>query len=277
MIRKNEILTVLHDDNSSFVDLTNSMADFTRGTSTVTVVSAEDSIYVGFYKPINSFFVEFSTANTNDVAMTVSFYNGSSFTDVSGVFDDTDGFQRSGFVYWDRNQTDEAKNTINSIEQYWYKLDFSGDTSAMVIRGLNIVFSDDQDLKRECFEVAQYLPENENSFILSHVAARDEIVQRIRARREFVKDSSNRLNDVNAFDLLELDQLKLASTYLALGRIFFAISEKDDDIYFSKSQSYYSMGHNIIETANISIDRDDDGTKDKVEDVLQSTGRIVRR
>lgn len=278
MIKVNEKLTILHDNNSSFADYSNNLASYDRGTASFTYIAAEDKIYVGFEKPISTFYVEFSTANTNDLDLSVSYYNGTSFTAVSGYHDDTNGFQRSGFIRWDRNQTTEAKTTINSTETYWYQLALSGDSTAMIIKGINIVFSDDQDLKREIFEIDKYLPSGESTHILSHAAARDEIIQQLRADGRHKEDiATGRLKDITSFDLLDISQVKMASTYLTLAKIFMAASDEVDDIYMTKSSMFRSLYNKAMMTMYLNVDEDNDGISDYEEELHQNSPQLVRR
>ena len=65
MIDPKTKLTVLHDDNSTFVDHSDNAADYTRDTFDVTLVAAEDKFYMGFTKPFSGVYAEFTTANTN--------------------------------------------------------------------------------------------------------------------------------------------------------------------------------------------------------------------
>ena len=276
MIKINEKLTVLHDDNSSFTDYTSSLAGFDRDTASLTFIALEDTLYVGFEKPINTFYLEFSTANTNSLTLDVQYYNGSAFTAAAGQHDDSKGFTRNGFVRWDRNQTNEAKTTVNSTEQYWYKLVLSGDTTAMVINGLNIVFSDDQDLKRELFEISKFLPTGQTTHILSHVSARDEIIQNLNIMGKKKTDStSGWWENITAFDLLETSEVKLASTYLTLSKIFMSVYDDNDDFYSEKAEKYRKMGMNVLNNIRLKVDKDDDGLHDQSED-SNIFGRIVR-
>ena len=281
MIKTNEKLTILHDDNSSFTEYSDELLQFDRDTASVTMVAAEDFIYIGFYKPINSFYVEMGTANTNAASLSVKYYNGSAFTAVSNQFDDTKGFNRNGYIRWDRQIDDrsnlEAKTTINSSEKYWYQIAISADSSAMVFNGLNIVFSDDQDLKRVLFEYDKYLPSGETSHILSHVAARDEIVQTLNLQGKYKVNAVNgRYKDISAFDLLDISEVKLASTYLVLSSIFMSVSDQVDDQYLQKSQLYRTMYNKIINVMKLSIDEDDDGKQDKSERNAINYGFVTR-
>jgi len=272
MIRLNEKLTVLVDvGEGNFLDITRESASFDRDQFSRIITSSE-KIYVGFYKPINSFYMHFSTANTNTATLSVKYYNGSAFTDVSGLYDDTDGFTRSGFVSWDRkeqnkvNESDETETAVNSLTKYWYELALDAVSSEIVISGINIVFCDDQDLKRELYEIDKYYPLGETSHILTLEACRDEIIQELNLLGK-TKDNTdtNWKEDITAFDLLDISQVKLASTYLALAKIMFNVSDQVDDSYLQKSQIYRSKYNNIINNMSIDIDHDDDGLKDRLE------------
>ena len=277
MIKINEKLTILHDNNSVFSDLSNDLVGFDRDSASLTFVTLEDSIYVGFYKPINVFYAELTTANTNANTMTVKYYNGSAFADCDGLHDDSNGLTRSAFVKWDRGQTTESKTTINSVELFWYKIDMSVDSSAMVIAGLNIVFSDDQDLKRELYEISKYLPSGVTTHILSHVSARDEIIQNLNIIGKIKSDAtSGWLEGITAFDLLDVSEVKLASTYLVLSKIMFAASDEADDMYANKADKYESLSKNIINNIRLKVDFDDDGLDDKTENSTSLSGVILR-
>lgn len=274
MIRYNEKLNILHDVNGTFFDISNNLLDFTRGDESVSYVSATDSIYVGFHKPINSFYAELSAIADDSADMDLSFYNGTDFVEVEGMFDDTNSFKRSGFIRWDRSQTDQVESEVNSMSRFWYRIKLSTDIN-MTLRGLNIVFSDDQDLKKEFFEIQDHLPDGEVSHIMTHVAARDEIVQRLNNSGRY-KTIGEEKKDIASFDLLDISQVKLASVKLSLSKIFFSISDDPEGNYRSKSEKYKSESDMIINSMYISIDTDDDGVEDSSERVKLNYGFIKR-
>ena len=281
MIRTNEKLTVLHDDNASFLEYSDELLQYDRDTAAITMVAADDFIYIGFYKAINNIYVEMATANANAATATVKYYNGSAFTAVSNQFDDTKAFTRSGFIRWDRgidaSTNLEAATTVNGESKFWYQIAVSADTSAMVFNGLNIVFSDDQDLKRVLYEHGKYLPTGEATHILSHVSARDEIVQTLNLQGKYKVDAVNGYyKDISAFDLLDISEVKLASTYLVLSNIFMSVSDQVDDQYLQKSQIYRNMYNKIINVMKLNVDRDDDGKQDKQERNAINYGIISR-
>lgn len=279
MIKMNEKLTFLFDDFGAFYDYSNVVADYSRGvTGSILFGAGVDYLYVGFEKPINVFYVEFSVPQTDNLTLTGKYYNGTAWTAMDGFYDDTDGFTRSGFVRWNRGQTNEAATTVNSTELYWYQFELDNDVSPdMKIKGLNIVFSDDQDLKRELFEISKYLPSGETSHILSHVAARDEIIQNLNVLgKKKQRAADDWWENISAFDLLDISEVKLASTYLTLSKILFSVSDDIDDIYAAKAQKYREMGMNLVTNMRLKVDVDDDGIYDRSENNTISSGEIVR-
>ena len=276
MIGSTDKLTILYSDGS-FSDYTSKLYDYTRDTQSLTIASS-DKLYIGFRKPLNVVYVEIDTASTTDTTLNVKYYNGASFTSVSGLQEETLAFNRSGFIQFDRNLVDEEKTTINSSEMYWYELTVDDDTTATVFKGINIVFSDDQDLKKEVFEIAGYLPENQNSHILSHVASRDHIIQQLRTDGRYKVDfSTGVMKDLTAFDLLDVSQVRIASTYLTLSKIYSNTSDETDDVYFQKSKGYKSMYNGAMKNFFLWLDTDDDGTLDVEERTQDISGMILRR
>lgn len=275
MLRIKNKLTILDDANAVFTDYSNKAIDYDRDTFTVTLDSSTSYLYVGFYKPINVLYVELGTANTNAGEFTGEYYNGSAFTSLAGFFDESNSFARSGFVQWDRGQTDEAKTTVDGVELFWYRFRPSVTHSATVINGLNLVFADDQDLKREFFEIGDFLPSGETSHILTHVAARDQVIQALRNSGDYKTNSGTR-GDITIFDLLDISQVKLAATHLALQKIFSSVIDDPDGLYKDKAAEYKTNYSAAIKTPFINIDRDDDGIQDSNENIRARTTRIYR-
>ena len=277
MLRTKNKLTVLDDDNSSFSDYSVEALDFDRDTFTITLDSSTSYLYVGFEKPINTFYCELGTANTNAGVFTGEFYNGSTWATLSGLYDETASLTRSGFIQWDRNQTDEAATSVNSVEKFWYRFSPSVTHSATVIKGLNLIFADDTDLKREFFEVSDFLPSGETSFILTHVATRDHIIQVLRNSGRYKKDLGGTKKDITVFDILDLGQIKLAATYLALSKIFSNVQDTETDMYRQKSIDYYSLYSMAEKNGFLTLDTDDDGITDDSERLVRRDVRIIRR
>lgn len=273
-------LTVLHDDNSTFVDNSVSAHDFSRDNFSFVYTTSEDFLYVGYRKPISAIYVEMGTANTNAATLTLKYYNGSSFTAVSDFIDETKAMTRSGFVRWTRNLTGEATTTVNSTSLYWYQLSYDATFSAgTTIRGLNIVFADDQDLKTRVPGItsSSFLPSGESTHILAHVAARDEIIQKIRNNGEFMQTvSTGEFKEIDAFSLLEVEQIREAAKFKALAVIFEDLTDSPDDIYMVRAKMYEDKFNKAMDMFFLSIDKDDDGLKDRSEELRSFTPKLRR-
>lgn len=281
-------LKVLHDDNNTFLDHSDFAIDYTRDFFSLELVAAEDYIYVGDDKPINNFFVEMNVANTNACELTVEYFT-TAWTEVSNFFDRSQGFTRSGHLTWDKTLTESEvnagtghqKNSVNGIEKYWVRLKPSADFSiGTIVAGLNIVFSDDVDLKEEYYEITQYLPENQASFIHSHVAARNEIIQSVRNNAKIRADIRvDNMQELNAFDLHNFEQVRQASKYLTLYKLFFNMSNTVEDSMYLRAQEYHKLYKNALNLFFIEIDLDRDGVKEEDTKEVNTfySGRMIRR
>ena len=278
MLRTKNKLTVLHDDNSTFADYSNESLDFDRDFFTMELSAASDYLYIGFTKPISEIFFEIKNPNTVTATLDGEFYNGTTWTDLVGLYDETRSFKRSGYITWDRNQTDEAQVAVNSSTKNWVRFRPSVDLSVTIFAGINIIFSSDRDLKGEFFEIGQFLPKGADSHILTHVAARDEIIQYLRNGGHFKQDlNTGRLKDITAFDLLDLGQIKQPAINLTLSKIFSNASDQVDDNWSEKASHYRSLYNASMKLFYLDIDSDDDGKQDDEERMAPAGSRIIRR
>lgn len=279
MLNLENRLFVFHDDDSTFINHTNAAQDYARDDFSVALDSANDFLYVGFRKPINSIYVELKTPNTNANTFTFEYFNGTDFVDIPTFSDETKGFIRSGFLIWERNLTDEASTTINSQEAFFYRLQPSVTHSATEIQGLNIVFSDDSDLKLEVNNIDDFLPSGASSHILSHVGARDKLIMDLRLKGYIKRNrNSGRFKDLNVFDILNIQQLRDSSKWQALSNIFDDLSDRSDDKWAQKAAKFSSRYKSVRDQIQfLGIDADDDGLADINEEQASSTTRFQRR
>ncbi len=280
-------LYVFWDDNGTFSDLSQSLLDYSRDFETVGLSSSDDYLFVGFEKPINGFYVELETANTVANSFSLEYYNGTSFSAVDELLDESKGWTRSGFVSWARPvdsttaQTIEEATTINSQEAFWYRIRPSADHDAGTqLRGLGVVFSDDRDIQEHEPRLVKtsFIPSGQNSHILSHVAARDEIIQDIRKRELSKKNSSNVFaEDIFALDLLDFKQLRMASKYKAMELIYNGLSDNPDDVYAVQSTKYKLDYEDAFKLFLLDLDLNDDGDLDSNDRRTQSSTRFTSR
>ncbi len=287
MIKQFRMPTVLWSDNAVFSDLSQSALDLSRDNFALASLShTQDYIYFGLYKQFSSIYVEMYTANAAATTFAIEYYDGSSWTAIANPLDETKGFSRSGFIKWDLNQTNWASTTINSIDKYYIRMRPAADFDAgCIVRGINIVFSDDQDLKQEIPDVANFLSSAETSFILIHQACRDDIIQNIRNSGKvkynpFLVNTliDNSFLEVDAWDFLEIDQIRQWSKYLALSKIMENMSKAENDIYWIRHKRFDEKAKEAASLYYITLDITDDGKKDPGETVTRgySSGRLVR-
>lgn len=264
MINPKTKLTVFHDDNGVFTDHTDSASDYIRDDFSMTLVSLEDYVYIGYYKPFNSVYVEFSTANVNSNDFALEYYDGTTWTTLE-LDDDTKGWTRSGFMHWDKSDMNEVE--INSTTKYYIRMKPDSDHSATTLSGLNLVFSDDNQLKQEFFEIdnANLLPSGQSSHINSHVASRNTIIQMLRNQGYIKTNSSTGQENIDQFDLHDVFEIRQAATYMALSKIFFNLSDSVDDNWWAKYKEYQDKFEGMFALAKLTLDQDDDGNEDSEE------------
>lgn len=272
-------LTIKYSDNGVFTDYSSELENFLRDSATITMVSGEDVIYVGYYKPVNEFYVAMSTKNTESINLSVKYYNGSSYTAVTNLHDGTNNLLRDGFIKFDNNIDDQELSTVDSVELYWYEISADADTSAMVITGINQLFSDDLDIEEDepGIIASAYYPDTYTSYLLYHQSVRNDIVQHLRneGHRKY-NDGVTDWKNINQFDIHDREELRTASKYKVLGKIYFNLSDSPDDKYFQKYLVYEKMANEALNLFFLSLDSDDDGKEDDFERVALKFGRIIR-
>ena len=265
MIDPRNKITIFHDDNSVFTEYTQEAADYSRDDFSITLSSTEDYIYAGFYKPFGDLYVELTTANTNANTLSAEIYDGTSWVSVT-LTDDSKGYTRDGFQHWDKSDMKEVE--INSVTLYYIRFRPSSDHTATDVRGLNLVFSDDNQLEQEFEEItdAGFLPSGRTSHIMSHVSARNHIIQKLRNIGYLKYDANSRKENLTYWDLHDVFEIRQASAFLTLSKIFFNLSDSVDDNWFQKYMEYQKKFDQMFALARLSIDTDDDGVVDGGED-----------
>lgn len=244
----------------------------------------EDQLYVGLYKPFNSFYVELNTANTNANTITAEYYDKNDGWTNLPITDNTVGLTLSGFITWNTPKDSnfnllEEETEIDSKILFWVRLTFSADHSAgSKIQGLAPLFSCDKDLIEERSNIASstILGDSLSSWILKHQAARKHIIQEIRNRGNvkfrFKKDNLAGTDDtyehsfanITEFDILNFDDVRQASKYLALSKIMHQeLSDKTDDKYSSLGNHFFELYEKAFALFFLQIDLDDDGEVDE--------------
>lgn len=239
-----------------------------------------DFIYFGHYKAINALYVLCShdlPAIRND--MLLQYWNGSTWAAVKGLRDDTRGLDRQGFVMWEREQTNQASTSYESIAGFWYRISVkTADIPNLAIKGVNLVFADDRDLAAEFPTVKNYLSDDVTSFIGFHQAARDEMIADLRNHGKTVHKTNDFIKKLDQFDLMDFEEIRQAAKFKALEKIFFWLSDSNDDRYSARKAEYLNKYNFAKQQAFLTIDKNDDGKTEPLEQKENAFGsvRIIR-
>jgi hypothetical protein len=157
----------------------------------------------------------------------------------------------------------------------------------MSVKGMNLVYADDNDLISEVRLINDFLAEGDTSFISYHVAARNEIVQTIRnggyvkqiGQDAFLPQRSEEVlkrKNMNKWDFLDIDEIRQAGKYLALAKIFFDVSENTEDKAYQRYRDYEGMYGAAFKLFYMSLDLDDDGNEDKRENLALNDVTVTK-
>lgn len=292
-MRSAEMLTILHNSDTTFTDLSNYCHDFLRDSFILEPLD-DDYIYIGYYKPINQIFVERVSGTANTGSMTGQYYNttDAEWQSLTGFYDDTKNLNRSGFISWERNQLNQGNSEIDSTDLFWIRLKTGALSNAVTLIAINIVFADDNDLKAEFYNIldTDYLRTGQTSHIASHLAARREIIQEIRNSGKkkkfgtllptntysFDKIYGYAYENINAWDILDIGEIRTAATYLAMSKVFFSLSDRVDDFYNSEGNRYRKAYQDALSLFYLSIDESDDGLANSEEKLQTNTYYMTR-
>ncbi len=259
MIDLKSLLTVKHEVSTVFSDYSHKTNNFGRDVVSIDL-DTTDYIYIGFHKPINAFYFNHLSTYVTEGELSLEVYNGSSWIAASGLGDDTLGLKRSGFIKFNRDQVSQVNSTVNGTTNYWYRMSLSVERLALSISGINLVFADDYELMLEqpyitMPEFLDTLP----SHIMIHAACRNEILQSFRNKDYIKLDASGVKQDINAWDLLDIEEVKQGAVYLAMSKIYFNMSDANDDVWANKAHEYREKYQEMIRVAALSLDLNDDG------------------
>ncbi len=293
-------LTVLLSTSvPAYTDETQKAFDFSRDYFTFPLTST-GWLYLGRRKAFTSIYVQVTDGYENAVTatLTAEYWNGTAWTSLPLLVEDTLAFSRSGFIKWNMPLDPDLtgidallweENTINSIEKFWVRIITSVTlTAATRLDGINIIFADDNDLLRKDFGIMRLLPVDENStratsHILSHVATREDIIKRLRRQGQTrVPDALNStdpaVEDIDEWDLLRPDQVNEAAVLGALMLIYFNAADDDKGSFWAKYLAYKKEYEAAMAFYLLSIDSDDDGVESTTERAQdQNIGIFQRR
>lgn len=226
-------------------DLSNSLSDFNADTETITLANTE-YIYISKSSRFNHIYVALATASTVSNTISVEVYSGSEWLSIEAI-DDTKGFTRDGFITINSEAIWNA-STYSDFYGCHLRLSVAEDTSAMVVQAINILLSDDRELVKEFPAITQTdFKLGATSFNPIHQSVRDGIIQDL--RNQGVRKIDGSIFD--AFDLVDIEEVRLAATYMALSKIFMNVSDNPEDNWRVKSVYYNELGKRTLASAPI--------------------------
>lgn len=223
------------------------------------------NLFIGYYKPIDTLFINV-VKNTNDLVLDVKYYATAGFESVTGVKDLTFGLSGPGFLSWNNKQVGQVKTELFGEELYWYQLTAST-AHNIVFRGISTLFSDDYDLIAAYPSIMNHLPEGQESFVRFHEEAAKDIIIDLRRTGLVINGKLSEpavRKQLDAFDLLDKEEVRDAAKYFTLSKIFSWLSDAPGDKWENLASKYEAEAAGSL-TPLITIDKNDDGIKDEWE------------
>ena len=234
--------------------------------------------YVGFHGPFASrYFQMGSTVNAVASVLTVSYWDGSAWTAVDDLLDQTSvagaTFAQSGFISWEppTGWSKRALTGVDSdIELYWVKLTVSANfTAGTVLQSVLNLFCDDATVRAyypELITDTGYLPSSRTNFLEQYEAAKNLVVLRLKQRR-LIDDESQ---------ILDPNEVAVAAVHAFAWIILNPIARTDEQRSVA-DEALKNFNKEIGSTA-LSVDQDKSGTISDAERAATiSTPRIWRR
>lgn len=156
-----------------------------------------------------------------------------------------------------------------------------GSTTASITKVVYVVskdgdalFSSDQDLRKHEYDIMKWVSPGRATFLDVHRKAQDLIVSWL--------DEEGYVNIYNEkytkFDIVDHEEVRQWSTYLALHLIFKGIHNSEDDVFEDKAADYEAEMIRHRNRAILRLDTDKDGRADEHERLDTSwSGTVVRR
>jgi len=223
---------IIYSDNASLVDISTELENYASGLKTLSIIAAEDAIYIGSYLPFNHIYFKLgATVNAETSSMTIQVWDNS-WVDVAELIDETASsgatLSQSGFVTWvtDKDEswtkddtddmTSSGLSSLKIYDRYWVKITFSADlTDNLVIQWAGNLFSNDDDLG------AQYPELNRSSVLSAFESGKTEWQeQHVSAAEYIIKDLRSMNTIITGDQILDRYDLKLASVHKTASIIF---------------------------------------------------------
>lgn len=235
-------------------------------------LTALDAVYIGFQNKFAARYFQMGTVNVVANTVSVSYWNGTAYTAVQDLLDQTVGFTQSGFISW-TNQSDWQAHTQTGTDSnlllYWVKLTTNQTlTAGATLQCVLNLFCDDSLVRAYYPEIitdTRYLPSSRTNFLEQYVAAKDLTVLRLKQRRLIDLESQ----------IIDPNNVAIASVHAAAYLILSPIASSDS--LRQMADQAKSEFEKEVSQLNLGIDQDKDGIVTDTEQTLWSQPFVVRR
>lgn len=238
MINRNVTRTILNGVETTAKTKSLSNVPLTCALTTTTY------LYLGFKQPFTTRYINLSVVNTNACTLAVSYWDGSAWTAVEDLVDETNGFTQSGFISWlNFGQWDRKSQTpiiaVGSeneaqldLEYYWVRITTSVDMSATTaIQSVTNLFCHDTLMATyypEILSDTRYLPSNRTDFMEQYQAAKDHVVRRMRQMGKITDEG----------DILDIVDVSVAAVHATAYIILNPIAKGSDELRAAANDAY---------------------------------------
>jgi hypothetical protein len=216
-------------------------------------LTAGSKFYVGYNRPFSTRHFHFSTLNATARTVSVKYWDGTQYSAVNDLIDQTLGFTRNGFVSWTNLQDwrEHAQTPIDDQERlYWIEITVSGNLDAGTKLQSVLDLYCDEDLVRayypEMMADDRYLPPGRDDFVEQLQAAKDLVVLRLK------QDKLIR----NEGQIIDINEVAISAVH-AFAWIVLNPIAKDDGEKEMRDAAYNDF---IRELNRVNIDIDWDNT-----------------
>lgn len=245
-----------------------------RDTVPITVDSGE-YLYIGLYKNIKNIYFDFSSPAATPTTLTLEYFNGTDWSTIE-AYDETNGFSRNGLIQWSE-LSDQKEIEIDTVTKHWIRISTAAAYPA-TFNFIGLIFSSDSDLILENpFILDENLLMGESNHLKAHVAVRNEIVQTYSNKGIRKVSRDLKYETLSFWDMLNIQEFRQGAVFLALAKIYFNLSDREDDVWLKKSKEYRKRYQSQINLYYNSIDTNDDGVTNASERVRRSTTKIISR
>lgn len=214
-------------------------------------------LYLGFHQRFTSRYFYLSTVNSVSTSLTVEAYDGTDWTAVKNLVDDTQGFTRSGWIGWNNDAANvpwekSALSPITDVELYWVRITTGTNLHASTaLQAILNLFLDDRAMKQwypEMISDTRYLPTGATNFYEQYRAATNLVTQEL-IRLKAIDDESQ---------VLDFHEVQTAAAHAAAYCILSGIPNLTE-AQVARMDSILEQMKFWVEKAFTSFDTDDSG------------------